>query len=125
MRLGQVFARRAFAFEEIGHGVDSKSVDAPIQPEGHDLENLLLDGGIVVVQVGLMRIKAVPEILLRDRVPRPIRLLGVLENDPHALIFLVRVAPDVVIAVRRIGVFREPPGTRDAGRRCDSGRDRR
>ena len=70
-----------------------------------DLENLVLDGGIVVIQVGLVRIKAMPEVALRDRVPRPIRLFGVLENNAHALIFLIRVAPDVIVAVRRIGVF--------------------
>ena len=41
------------------------------------------------------------------------------EDDADALVFLVRVAPDVEVALRRSGGARgAPPGTRDAGPRC-------
>ena len=48
--------------------------------------------------------EAVPEVLAGDRVPAPVRLLGVLEDDADALVLLVGVAPDVVVAVRRVRV---------------------
>ena len=44
--------------------------------------------------------EAVPVIRLRDRVPGPVRHLGVLEDDAHAAVPVVAVAPDVVVALR-------------------------
>ena len=45
--------------------------------------------------------EAVPVIGASRFVPRPVRLLGVREDDRHALILLVGVAPDVELARRR------------------------
>ena len=45
--------------------------------------------------------EAVPEVLLRDLVPGPVRLLGVGEDDARAAVELVVVAPDVEVALRR------------------------
>ena len=47
--------------------------------------------------------EAVPVVRLGDVVPAPVRLLGVGEDDPDALVFLVRVAPDVEVALGRSG----------------------
>ena len=43
--------------------------------------------GIVEVEIGLMRVEAVPVIGLRDRVPGPVRRLRVEEDDPGILVF--------------------------------------
>jgi hypothetical protein len=52
---------------------------------------------------GLVRIEAVPEILLGDRIPRPVRGLGVEEDDARVGVSLVRVRPDVEVPLRRAG----------------------
>src|SRR3546814_5936970 len=56
---------------------------------------------IVEVEVRLVREKAVPVIGLRGRIPGPVRLLGVGEDDACSAVFLVAVAPDVVVAPGR------------------------
>ena len=101
VRLRQVLARRPFTLEQVGHGVDAKAVDAAIQPAGHYLEDLVLNLRVVVIQIGLVAVEAVPVVLPRHRVPAPVRLLGVLEDDACALVFLVGIAPDVEVAIRR------------------------
>jgi hypothetical protein len=47
-----------------------------------------------------MVIEPVPEILLHDEIPRPVRRLGIDEDDTGAEIALIAVAPDIVIPVR-------------------------
>ncbi len=56
---------------------------------------------VVEVEVGLVAEEAVPVVLLRHRVPGPVRGLGVGEDDARALVLLVGVAPDVVVALLR------------------------
>ena len=57
--------------------------------------------GIVEVQVRLVRIEAVPVVGLGDRVPGPVRLLRIGEDDAGVLVFLVGVAPHIEVACRR------------------------
>ena len=57
-------------------------------------------GGIVEVQIGLMREEAMPEVLAGHRIERPVRLLGVDEDDARAGVLGVGVAPDVEVALR-------------------------
>src|SRR5262245_66600319 len=102
MRLRQVFAIRAFALVKIGDGVKPETVNPHVEPECEDVEDGLLDLGIVVVEVGLMAEKAVPVELARLLVPGPVRPLGVEKNYPRAGVFKVRLAPDVPVALRRI-----------------------
>ena len=42
-----------------------------------------------------------PVVGLRDRIPRPVRVLGIDEDDPRVRVPLVGVAPDVVVALGR------------------------
>ena len=109
--LGQVLAGRALALDEIGHGVDAEPVDAEIEPELHDLPDLLADGRVVVVQVRLVAEEPVPVVGLGDRVPGPVRELGVDEDDADAAVAIVGVAPHVPVAagiVRRAARLDEP-----------------
>ena len=48
--------------------------------------------------------EAVPVVLLAHRVERPVGGLGVDEDDPGVRVLLVVVGPDVVVAVRPVGV---------------------
>ena len=59
---------------------------------------------IVVVEVRLVVVEPMPEILLGDRVPGPVRRLGVDEDDPGFLVALIGIAPDVEVAMRRAGL---------------------
>src|SRR2546425_910618 len=45
----------------------------------------------------------------RDRIPGPVGLLGVAEDDARIFIFLIRVAPDVEVPLR--GAGRRGPGS--------------
>ena len=101
MRLRQVLVDRALALDQIRHGVEPQPVDPEIEPELHHVDDRAEHPRIVEIEVGLVRIKAVPVIGLRHRVPGPVRLLGIEEDDPGFEEFLVGVAPDVEIAIRR------------------------
>jgi hypothetical protein len=71
----------ALALDQVGHRVGAKAVEAPLEPELHHLEHLLLDLGVVPVEVRLVREEAVPVVLPGHRVPRPVAGLGVREDD--------------------------------------------
>ena len=97
--LGEVLAIGAFALEEVRDGVEAQPVHAHLpQPEVHCLEHRLAHLRAVPVQVRLVRVEAVPVVLGRHRVPRPVRGLEVLEDDPRLLVLLRGVAPDVEVA---------------------------
>lgn len=46
-----------------------------------------------------MRIEAMPVVLARDRIVRPVRRLGIEEDDPRARVLEIGVGPHVVVAV--------------------------
>src|SRR3546814_12579832 len=50
-----------------------------------------------------MRIEAMPEIGLGDRIPRPVRRLGVEKDDAGFRVLFVRVAPDIVVPMTGAG----------------------
>ena len=93
---GQVFIAGALALDQIGHRVEAHPVDAKIQPEVHDPQHFLQYTRIIEVQVGLMRVEAVPVICFRDRIPRPVRGLYVDKDDPRVGVGVVVVRPDIV-----------------------------
>ena len=99
MRLGQVLAVGAVALEEVGHGVEAEAVEAEVEPEAQRLEHRLLDLGVVVVEVRLVGEEAVPVVLAGLLVERPVRRLGVDEDDPRVLVALVGVRPHVPVAL--------------------------
>ena len=84
VRLLEVLAVRALALVEVGHGVEAKAVEAEVQPEAQDVEHRLADLGVVVVEVGLVMEEAMPVVGAGLLVPRPVRRLGVDEDDPRA-----------------------------------------
>ena len=79
--------------------VTPEPIDAEIQPEPHDAQHRLDHFGIVEVEIGLVRIEAVPVVGLGNRVPGPVGALGVDEDDPGLRPALVVVAPDVPVGV--------------------------
>ena len=117
MRLGQVLAVGAFAFEQVRHRVQPESVDAQPQPEAQHVDHRFLHGGVLVVQVGLVGEEAVPVELLAHRVEGPVGLLGVDEDDARVLVLLAGITPDVVVAVGpgRVAAGFLEPGVRIRG----------
>ena len=113
MRLGEVVAARAIALDQVRHRVETKAVDAQIQPEVEHGQHFANHRRVVVVQVRLMVKEPVPVIRLRDRIPRPVRRLRVDEDDPRPLIALVGIAPHVVVALGR--AWRRGPRTLEPG----------
>jgi hypothetical protein len=101
--LREVLAVRADPLEQVRHGVQAEAVDAHVEPELQHVDHGLLHGRVVVVEVRLVAEEAVPEVLLADRVPGPVRGLGVDEDDPRLGVRLVGVGPHVVVAVRALG----------------------
>ena len=104
VRLGQVLVVGALALDQVRHGIEPQPVDAEVEPEAHHAEHRLEHPRIVEVEIGLMRVEAVPVIGVRDRIPGPVRLLGVEEDDARAGVFLVGVGPDIEVARRRAGL---------------------
>ena len=66
-------------------------------------EDRFPDGGVVEIQVGLVRVKTMPVVGLGDRIPAPVGGLEILEDDPGVLVLLRVVAPDVKVALRAAG----------------------
>jgi hypothetical protein len=104
VRLRQILVVRAFAFDEIRHGIQPQTVDAHVEPEAHHLQHFAHDSGVVEVQVRLVRIEAMPVVLARDGIVRPVRRLRVDEDDARLFVFLVRVGPHVIVAMIRAGL---------------------
>ncbi len=104
VRLWQVLAVGAFSLEQIGHRIQPKAVDAEVEPEPQHVEHRVLHGRVVVVEVGLVAEEAVPVELPAHRVERPVRLLGVDEDDSRVRVLLAGVAPHVVVAVRAVRI---------------------
>ena len=104
VRLGQVLAVRPVALVEIRDGVEPEAVEADVEPEAQDVQHLLLHVGVVVVEIRLVREEAVPVVLAAQRIPRPVRRLGVDEDDARLAPARVVVAPDVPVAVRPVAV---------------------
>ena len=96
--LGQVLVVGALALHEIGDRVQPEAVYPHVEPHAHHLQDLGEHAGIVEVEVRLVMVEAMPVIGLGDRVPGPVRLLGVEEDDARLGKLLVRVAPDVEVA---------------------------
>ena len=101
MGLGQVLVAGALAHAQIGDRVEPQRVDAAIEPEPQHVDHRVDHRRIVVVEIGLVREEAVPVVLAGDRIPRPVRLLGVGEDDARLGELLVAVAPDVEVALGR------------------------
>ena len=101
VRLAQVLVAGAVALDQVGDRIETETVDTHLEPELHRLEHGLEHGRVVEVEVGLVAEEAVPEVLLRDLVPGPVRFLGVGEDDARAGVERVVVAPDVEVALGR------------------------
>ena len=120
MGLLEVLAVGALALVEVGHRVEPEAVEAHVEPERHRLEDRVVDLRVVEVQVRLVGEEPVPEVLLADRVPGPVRRLGVDEDDPGVLVLLVGVGPDVEVAVGTLGVLAAGLEPRVLRPRCGS-----
>ena len=103
MRLRQVLAVRALALVQVGDRVEADAVDAHVEPVVERAEHRPVDVGVVEVEVGLVRVEAVPVVALGHRVPRPVRRLGVGEDDPRVGVLVGVVAPHVEVAVPAAG----------------------
>jgi len=104
VRFGQILAIGPLALIEIGHSVGTKTVDTQIQPKTDDVEHLLMDDRVVVIQIGLAGVKAVPKVLPGDFVIGPVRRLHIQKDDTRFGVFLRRVAPYEVIPIGRVAV---------------------
>ncbi len=105
VRAREVLAVRPLLLVQIRHRVEAEAVDAEVEPEAEDVEHRLLHLRVLVVEIRLVVEEAVPVVLTAHRVERPVRRLAVDEDDPHVGISLVRVGPDVPVALRpgRVG----------------------
>ena len=100
----QVLVVGAVALAQIGDRIEPEAVDAGIEPALHHLHQRADHARIVEIEIRLVREEAVPVEGAGFRVPGPVRLLGVGEDDPRARIFLVGIAPDIPVARARFGI---------------------
>ena len=97
----QVLAGGAVPLVEVGDGVEPETVEAEVEPEADHVEDGFAHFGVVVVEVGLVRIEAVPVVLVALGVVGPVRPFDVDEDDPRLGPLLVVVVPHVPV---RLGV---------------------
>ena len=100
----QVLVAGALALAQIGDGIETETIDAGIEPALHDLHDGADHARIVEVEIRLVREEAVPVKLAGFRIPGPVLLLGVGEDDPRARIFLVGIAPHIPVARARLRI---------------------
>src|SRR5215217_7391116 len=105
MCLREVLADRSLFLEEIGHGVTAEPIQTHTQPVADDVLHLVLDGGVLVVEIGLMTKEAMPEVETGFRVMGPVRDFGVDEDDARVGIARRVIAPDVVVSIRRLWIL--------------------
>ena len=103
MRLAEILAVGSLALDEIRHRVEAEPVDPEIEPEIENVLDLAHHQRVVEIEVGLAGIEAVPVIRLGDRVPGPVRHLGIDEDDAGFLVFVAGVAPHVIVALGAAG----------------------
>jgi hypothetical protein len=103
MRLGQVLTVGSFPLEKVGDGVKPHAVDTHLEPGVENLEHLFTHQRVIVVEVRLVRIEAVPVVRPGHGIPRPVRGLEVLEDDAGVAVTVGPVAPDVEVTPGRAG----------------------
>ena len=96
--------RQPDGLDQERHGVDAEAGQPQLQPEAHDLGDLVADLRVGDVQVGLEAVEAVQVVLARLLVPGPVGFLLVGEDDVARLLRGLLVGPDVEIAVGRVAV---------------------
>ena len=94
-------ARDRALLEQERHRIDPEAVDAELEPEAHDLRDLLAHPRVRDVEVGLVRVEVVQVPLAGLLVPGPDAVLGVGEDDRRRVLGRALVAPDVEVAERR------------------------
>ena len=99
-RFSQIVPSRSI---QVRHRVEAQPVDAQLEPVVDGAQHLPPHLGVVEVEVGLVRVEAVPVVRPGDRVPRPVRRLEVLEDDARVAVAVRRVAPHVAVAVPAAG----------------------
>ncbi|KWV86409.1 hypothetical protein PFLmoz3_03842 [Pseudomonas fluorescens] len=101
MGFRQVFVVGAVPFDQVGNGVQAQAVNSQVEPIAHHRQHRFHDLRVIKVEVGLVRVKAVPEVLAGHRVPGPVGLFGVEKNNACAVVFLVIIRPHVEIPCGR------------------------
>ncbi len=104
VRLRLALAVALLALVEVRDGVEPQAVDAHVEPELDDVDDRLAHRRVLEVQVGLVGEEAVEVELPAHGVERPVRVLGVDEDDADVGVLLIRVAPDVEVPVRPLRV---------------------
>jgi hypothetical protein len=95
---GRVVGQARLLAQALDH-VDPEPVDAPVEPEPHDVVHRGLDLGVVPVQVGLLGEEQVEVPLLGGIVPRPGRAEGELRDPVVRWLVGGAVAPDVPVTL--------------------------
>jgi hypothetical protein len=94
----------AFFGNDEGDGVHAEAVDAELEPEAHDLEDLGLHVRVRGVEVGLEIVKAVEVVSARVFLIGPRGFLDAGKDHAGGRIFRFGVRPDIPIAVLRLRI---------------------
>ena len=94
----------AFGGNHKGNRVHAKAIDAKLQPEAHDLQNLGLHLRIAGVEVGLKIIEAMKVVCLRGLLVVPCGLLHSGEDDAGCSILWFLLRPNVPLAILRLRI---------------------
>ena len=104
MRVRDRALRHPDRLDQERHRVHAEAGQALGEPVADDLGDLVPDGGVGDVEVGLVRVEAVQVPLAGLRVIRPVGLLLVGEDDVSGLLRGLLVGPHVEVVERRLAV---------------------
>ena len=107
----------AVLLEQEGHGVEPEPVQAQVEPVPHHVEHGVGHFGVVVVEVGLVGVEAVPVVLVPLGVVGPVGPLHVDEHHPGLGPPLVVVVPHVPVGLGVVSALAglDEPGVLVAG----------
>ena len=98
--------RHAHGLDQEGHRVEPEAAQALLEPEARDLRDLVADGGVGDVEVGLVGVEAVQVPAPGPLVIGPVRVLLVREDHVAGLLLGLLVLPDVEVVEGRVAVAR-------------------
>src|SRR2546425_911013 len=111
MRIGWIIAQR-WVFENVMSTIDAEPIDTTIKPEAHHSEHGLFESRVTPIHIGLCLMKGMEVVLPCVRIPLPGRTSPVTEPVVGGRAILLRISPDIPIALRMltVGAGGEKPG---------------
>jgi hypothetical protein len=97
VRFRQILAVCAFAFIQIGHGIDAETIKAHVHPEFDNIQHGLPHRRIIIVQVRLAAVEAMPVVFTGLLIIGPVGFFCIQKDDTRIAVWLTGGTPHIII----------------------------